>query len=137
MIVQPRGVPQSCLTLKWQILHVFCTLGSLWGSQRRAPDNGIVSLLCVIPEIYGSTRNFEFTRNIRYYPMFRLTCYLTISKTELGRVGYRKKYRVAGRLRLPAGHWLFGNWLMLRLLKSSGRSGGGREIKQRKSSRAS
>ena len=27
-----------------------------------------------------------------------------ISKTESGRVGYRKKYRVAGRVRVPAGH---------------------------------
>ena len=27
-----------------------------------------------------------------------------ISKTELGRVGYQKKYRVAGRVRVPAGH---------------------------------
>ena len=29
-----------------------------------------------------------------------------ISKTESGRVGYRKKYRVAGRVRVPAGHCL-------------------------------
>ena len=29
-----------------------------------------------------------------------------ISKTESGRVGYREKYRVAGRVRVPAGHWL-------------------------------
>ena len=28
-----------------------------------------------------------------------------ISKTESGWVGYRKKYRVAGRVRVPAGHW--------------------------------
>ena len=27
-----------------------------------------------------------------------------ISKTESGRVGYRKEYRVAGRVRVPAGH---------------------------------
>ena len=37
--------------------------------------------------------------------MFRVTRYPMISKTELGRVGYRKKYRVAGRVRVPAGHW--------------------------------
>ena len=37
--------------------------------------------------------------------MFRVTRYLMISKTELGWVGYRKKYRVAGRVRVPAGHW--------------------------------
>ena len=30
-----------------------------------------------------------------------------ISKTESGRVGYRKKYRVAGRDRVPVGHWLW------------------------------
>ena len=38
--------------------------------------------------------------------MFRVTRYPMISKTESGRVGYRKKYRVAGRVRVPAGHWL-------------------------------
>ena len=27
-----------------------------------------------------------------------------ISKAESGRVGYRKKYRVASRVRVPAGH---------------------------------
>ena len=37
--------------------------------------------------------------------MFRVTRYPMISKTESGRVGYRKKYRVAGRVRVPAGHW--------------------------------
>ena len=37
--------------------------------------------------------------------MFRVTRYLMISKTESGWVGYRKKYRVAGRVRVPAGHW--------------------------------
>ena len=36
--------------------------------------------------------------------MFQVTCYLMISKTEAGRVGYRKKYRVVGRVRVPAGH---------------------------------
>ena len=36
--------------------------------------------------------------------MFRVTRYPMISKTESGRVGYRKKYRVAGRVRVPAGH---------------------------------
>ena len=36
--------------------------------------------------------------------MFRVTRYLIISKTESGRVGYRKKYRVAGRVWVPAGH---------------------------------
>ena len=30
-----------------------------------------------------------------------------ISKTESGRVGYQKKYRVAGRVRVPAGHCLY------------------------------
>ena len=30
MIVQPRGVPQSYLTLKWQILQFFCPLGSFF-----------------------------------------------------------------------------------------------------------
>ena len=34
--------------------------------------------------------------------MFRVTRYPMISKTELGRVGYRKKYRVGGRIRVPA-----------------------------------
>ena len=37
--------------------------------------------------------------------MFWVTRYPMIFKTELGRVGYRKKYRVAGRVRVPAGHW--------------------------------
>ena len=37
--------------------------------------------------------------------MFGVTRYPMISKTESGRVGYRKKYRVAGRVRVPAGHW--------------------------------
>ena len=37
--------------------------------------------------------------------MFRVTRYPIISKTESGRVRYRKKYRVAGRVRVPAGHW--------------------------------
>jgi len=37
--------------------------------------------------------------------MFRVTRYLMISKTEWGWVGYRKKYWVAGRVRVPAGHW--------------------------------
>ena len=36
--------------------------------------------------------------------MFRVTRYPMISKTESGRVGYQKKYRVAGRVRVPAGH---------------------------------
>ena len=36
--------------------------------------------------------------------MFRVTRYPMISKTESGRVGYWKKYRVAGRVRVPAGH---------------------------------
>ena len=31
-----------------------------------------------------------------------------IFKTESGRVGYRKKYRVAGRVRVPVGHWTYG-----------------------------
>ena len=38
--------------------------------------------------------------------MFRVTRYPMIYKAELGQVGYRKKYRVAGRVRVPAGHWL-------------------------------
>ena len=37
--------------------------------------------------------------------MFQVTRYPMIPKTESGRVGYRKKYRVAGRVRVPAGHW--------------------------------
>ena len=37
--------------------------------------------------------------------MFRVTRYPMISRTESGRVGYRKKYWVAGRSRVPAGHW--------------------------------
>ena len=36
--------------------------------------------------------------------MFWVTRYLMISKTES--VGYRKKYRVAGRVRVPAEHWM-------------------------------
>ena len=40
--------------------------------------------------------------------MFWVTRYPMISKTGSGRVGYRKKYRVAGRVRVPAGHWPYG-----------------------------
>ena len=36
--------------------------------------------------------------------MFRVTRYPMISKTESGWVGYQKNYRVAGRVRVPAGH---------------------------------
>ena len=36
--------------------------------------------------------------------MFRVTRYPMISKTESGGVGYRQKYWVAGRVRVPAGH---------------------------------
>ena len=103
MIVQPRGVPQSYFRLKWQILHFFGTLGPfLWVPEKRR--EGIVLLLRAIPEISGRTRNFGFTRNIGQYPLFRVTRYPMISKTELGRVGYQKKYRVAGWVRVPAGH---------------------------------
>ena len=38
--------------------------------------------------------------------MYPDTRYPMISKTESGRVGYQKKYRVAGRVRVPAGHWV-------------------------------
>ena len=38
--------------------------------------------------------------------MFRVTRYPMISKSESGRVGYGEKYRVAGRVRVPAGHWI-------------------------------
>ena len=38
--------------------------------------------------------------------MFRVTRYSMISKTESGWIGYRKKYRVAGRVWVPAGHCL-------------------------------
>ena len=41
--------------------------------------------------------------------MFRVTRYPMISKTEMGWVGYRKKYRVAGRVRVPAGHCQYAN----------------------------
>ena len=37
--------------------------------------------------------------------MFRVTRYPVFFKTESGWVGYREKYRVAGRVRVPAGHW--------------------------------
>ena len=36
--------------------------------------------------------------------MFLVTRYQMISKTESGRVGYHKKYWVAGRVRVPAEH---------------------------------
>ena len=93
MIVQPRGVPKSYLTLKWQI---FAPWGPICGSQRRAPDDGIVFLFRVLPKISDSTRSFRFTRcfglpSTRWFP-------------KLIRVGYRKKYRVAGRVRVPAWH---------------------------------
>ena len=59
----------------------------------------------VMPEISGNTPNSGLTQNIGLYPIFRVTCYPMIFKTESGRVGYRMKYRVAGRVRVPAGHW--------------------------------
>ena len=40
--------------------------------------------------------------------MFRVTRYPMISKNDSGRVGYQKKYRVAGRVRVPAGHCPWG-----------------------------
>ena len=39
--------------------------------------------------------------------MFGFTRYPMKSKTESGRVGYRKKYRVAGRVWVPPGHWIW------------------------------
>ena len=44
--------------------------------------------------------------------MFRFTRYPMISKTKSGRVRYLKKYRVAGRVRVPAGHcqWLYNDY---------------------------
>ena len=44
----------------------FAPCGPFCGSQsqRRAPDDGLVLLLRVIPKISGSTRNFGFSRNI-------------------------------------------------------------------------
>ena len=70
MIVQPRGVPQSYLTLKWQILHFFAPWGPFCGSQRRAPDDGIVFILRVIPEILGSTRDIGFYLIFSVNPKF-------------------------------------------------------------------
>ena len=54
--------------------------------------------------------------------MFRVTRYPMISKTESGRVGYWKKYRVAGRVRVPAGHWLQ-HWLMAGVANEEGEDG--------------
>ena len=56
--------------------------------------------------------------------MFRVTRYPMISKTESGRVGYRNKYRVAGRVRVPAGHWTSEHEAMVedQLRRSSGLS---------------
>ena len=42
--------------------------------------------------------------------MFRVTRYPMISKTESGRVGYQEKYRVAGRVWVPAGHCCWFTW---------------------------
>ena len=39
--------------------------------------------------------------------MFWGTRYPMISKTGSGRVGFRKKFRVAGRVQVPAGHWSY------------------------------
>ena len=55
MIVQPRGVPKSYLTLKWQI---FAPWGPICGSQRRAPDDGIVFLLREIPKMPDDFQNW-------------------------------------------------------------------------------
>ena len=53
--------------------------------------------------------------------MFRVTRYPIISKTESGWIGYRKEYRVAGRVRVPAGHCIVGvENVHLRLLYISG-----------------
>ena len=53
-----------------------------------------------------STRNFGFTGNIGYYPIFWVAFYAMIFKIKLGRVRYRQKYRVAGWVRGPVGHCL-------------------------------
>ena len=50
------------------------------------------------PEISGNTRNSGFTQNIGYYPL------PDDFQTESGRVRYQMKYRVLGRVRVPAGH---------------------------------
>ena len=54
----------------------------------------------VIPETSGLP---EISGNTRYFGL-PATRYPMIFKTESGRVGYRKKYRVAGRVRVPVGH---------------------------------
>ena len=51
------------------------------------------------PEISGNTRISGFTQNIGYYPL------PDDFQTESGRVRYQMKYRVSGRVRVPAGHW--------------------------------
>ena len=70
--MQPRGVPQSYLTLKWQIWHFFAPFGPFCGpqSQRKAHDYGLVLLLQVIPEtsglpdISGNTKRHTKGQNI-------------------------------------------------------------------------
>ena len=57
----------------------------------------------VFPEILGNTWNSRLTRNTGYYLLLRVTRYQMISK--LNRVRYQMKYRVSGRVRVPAGHW--------------------------------
>ena len=41
----------------------------------------------------------------RWYPKYWVIPNLFFSKTESGQVGYRKKYRVAGGVWVPPGHW--------------------------------
>ena len=82
----------------------FAPWGPFCGSQRRAPDDGIVFLLQVIPEyqvvpktsglpeLSGNTRSFGLPATRRFLKL-----------NQVGSVS--KKYRVAGRVRVPAGHW--------------------------------
>ena len=43
--------------------------------------------------------------------MFWVTRYPMISKIDLGRVGYQRKYWVAGQVWVPARHWALVQWM--------------------------
>ena len=104
MIVQPIGVPQSYLTLNGRFCTFFANFGSFLLVPGRAPDDGIVFLLRVVPEtlglpkILGNTRNPRFTRNIGYYPIFRVNPKFRVLPDISGIANKRKTIPSSGAL---------------------------------------
>ena len=66
MIVQPRGVPQSYLTLKWQILHFFLHPGVLFVGPRKE------HLMMVLSSSYGWYLKYQVVPETSVYPKYRV-----------------------------------------------------------------